>query len=104
MRLDTVSGHVRWRKFIESTSEMTQFKRTTAMALTPDGSTLAVHVHPEGDNYYHKSMVSCMRTGDGGIISDATIITHGVALSGEHALFSQGMVYKDSNTLFMTFM
>ena len=49
-------------------------------------------------------MVSCMRTGDGGIISDATIITHGVALSGEHALFSQGMVYKDSNTLFMTFM
>lgn len=102
MRVDTVSGAARWRKFIESPTEG-QFERTTAMAVTPDGSTLAVHVQPISAVYYHKSYILSVRASDGGILSDALKIDHGSVDVAEHALFSEGMVYKDANTLFMTF-
>ena len=74
------------------------------MALTPDGGSLAIHVQPVTNDYHFKSYVLSVRAIDGGIVSDALAITHGASSTGEHALFSQGMIYKDDNTLFMTFM
>ena len=74
------------------------------MALTPDGGSLAIHVQSVTNNYHFKSFVLSVRATDGGIVSDALSITHGELYTGEHALFSQGMIYKDYNTLFMTFM
>ena len=45
-----------------------------------------------------------MRTSDGGLISNAFKMVHGAAGVAEHTTFSNGMVYKDVNTLFVTFM
>ena len=72
MGIDTVTGKTKWRKFIERTSDNDVFfQSTSGMAVSIDGTALAVHVQEDIANKATVSVFANIRTSDGGIIFNA---------------------------------
>ena len=105
MGLDESTANIKFRKFIAGNSaDAYKFGRTMGMAVSLDGSLLALHIQEIANNYSTHSVFATMRATDGGIINDTFEIVHGPTGTSEHTAFSHGMVYKDASTLFVTFM
>lgn len=105
MRINAATGSVNWRKFLEQGGQLDTV--TTALAASHDGLYVVAHVQAiaaDGRNSHISTFVP-MRASDGGFVADALALTHGDATGmGRHGAFSEGMVYVNSNTLFVTFM
>jgi len=90
---------VQWRRYYDTTTH--GFDKITAMAVSPDGTKLAVHGSLIGGE--RDSFIFVIRPSDGGHETEIARVRHGQVDLSEHIVSDPGIVFGASGMVFLAF-